>query len=96
MDTFSINETFGSTGIKIRDNRGRLVHWKATVSQINEESAIIELTMPNSQTTSVLTQRTPLQLLEGEKSLATVYTPVQCKLILNISADLGTPTEARV
>ena len=95
-DTFSINETFGSTGIKIRDNRGRLVHWTATVSQINEESAIIELTMPNSQTTSVLTQRTPLQLLEGEKSLATVYTPVQCKLILNISADLGTPTEVEI
>ena len=95
-DTFSINETFGSTGIKIRDNRGRLVHWTATVSQINEESAIIELTMPNSQTTSVLTQRTPLQLLEGEKSLATVYTPVQCKLILNISADLVTPTEVEI
>ena len=52
--------------------------------------------MPNSQTTSVLTQRTPLQLLEGEKSLATVYTPVQCKLILNISADLGTPTEVEI
>jgi len=95
-DTFSINETFGSTGIKIRDNRGRLVHWTATVSQINEDSAIIGISIPNSPTTSVLTQRTPIQLLEGENSFASIYTPVQCKLILNISVDLGAPTEVEI
>jgi len=92
-DTFSVNESFGSEGMKIRDNRGRLVHWTATVSQIQENSATIEITTSNTPRISVLTERNPIQLLEGESSFATITTTSQCNLIVNLSADFGTPEE---
>ncbi len=95
-DVFSLNDTFGNTGIRIKDNRGRFVHWTATVTQISNNSASVEISTPSTQTTSVLTQRNPLQLLEGESSFATVFTPVQCNLIVNVSADLGTSTAVEI
>lgn len=95
-DVFSLNDTFGNTGIRIQDNRGRFVHWTATVSQISNDSASVEISTPSTQTTSVLTQRNPLQLLDGESSYATVFTPVQCNLIVNVSADLGTSTAVEI
>lgn len=92
-DTFSVNESFGSQGVKIRDNRGRMVHWTATVTMVQNNSATIKISTPGTPTTSVLTERNPIQLLDGESSYAIVNTPSQCNLIVNISADFGTPVE---
>ena len=92
-DTFSANESFGSQGVKIRDNRGRLVHWTATVTQIQDSSATIQIVTSSTPTTSVLTERNPIQLLDGESSYALISTPSQCNLIVNVSTDFSTPVE---
>ena len=92
-DTFSANESFGSQGVKIRDNRGRLVHWTATVTQIQDSSATIQIVTSSTPTTSVLTERNPIQLLDGESSYALISTPSQCNLIVNVSTDFSTPLE---
>tara|TARA_Y100001934_G_scaffold283513_1_gene403886 strand:- start:13106 stop:14806 length:1701 start_codon:yes stop_codon:yes gene_type:complete len=95
-DTFSVNDSFGNTGIKINDNRGRFVHWTAVITNISNNSASVEILTPTDPTTSVLTQRNPIQLLEGESSFATVYSSTQCNLIVNVSADFGTPSVVEV
>jgi|TARA_B100001996_G_scaffold375817_1_gene356258 M6 family metalloprotease-like protein len=95
-DTFSVNDSFGSQGVVIRDNRGRVVHWTATVTQILDSSATIEIMTSSTPTTSVLTERNPIQLLDGESSYALVNTPSQCNLIVNVSAVLGSPVEKSI
>jgi len=65
-DVFSDGDEFGGMGIEIRDNRGRLVPWVARVSNVTNDSATISFQPSFDEKVSILTPRSPVELLPGE------------------------------
>lgn len=90
-DAFQTGDYFGSDGHLIRDNRGRLVPWKISITNIEQSNASIEITPDDEFTSRVLTPRSPIQLIEGESAYATISTELPCTLVINTSIDLTTP-----
>ena len=90
-DLFDLGDSFGNKGIKIRDNRGRLVQWTATVSDVSLSSnglligANITFENQNNNILEVLTPRNPIQLLPNAASYATVHSNESCNLIINLN-----------
>ena len=90
-DTFQTGDSFGSEGHLIRDNRGRLVPWYVSITNIGQANASLEIIPNNEFTDRILTPRSPIQLIEGESAYASVNTQLPCTLVINTSNDLTTP-----
>tara|TARA_B100001778_G_scaffold104695_1_gene85556 strand:- start:513 stop:1820 length:1308 start_codon:yes stop_codon:yes gene_type:complete len=90
-DTFQTGDSFGSEGHLIRDNRGRLVPWHVSITNIGQANASLEIIPNNEFTDRILTPRSPIQLIEGESAYASVKTQLPCTLVINTSIDLTTP-----
>ena len=94
-DTFGTGDTFGSSGMKIRDNRGRLVPWTISVEAISDDSASVHLYSGPISNTSVLTPRSPLQLLPPESVFAEVTTTQPCNLEISLSTSQSDNSPAK-
>ena len=90
-DTFQTGDSFGSEGHLIRDNRGRLVPWHVSITNITQANATLEIIPNNEFTDRILTPRSPIQLIEGESAYASINTQLPCTLVINTSNDLTTP-----
>lgn len=84
-DAFSEGDEFGADGMMIRDNRGRLVPWSATVVTLSTESATVMIEPKGESSVDVLTPRGPIQFISGESTYATVTTYHACTLEISIS-----------
>ena len=87
-DPFQTGDSFGSEGHLIRDNRGRLVPWHVSITNIGQANASLEIIPNNEFTDRILTPRSPIQLTEGESAYASVNTQLPCTLVINTSNDL--------
>ena len=84
-DTFSEGDQLGASGMQIRDSRGRLVQWTATIQYLDSEEAIIHFDFPNNPpTVDVLPPRGPLEILGQESILATLFSEYPCQLEIDI------------
>ena len=84
-DTFSEGDQLGASGMQIRDSRGRLVQWTATIQYLDSEEAIIHFDYPhNPPTVDVLPPRSPLEILDQESILATLFSEFPCQLEIDI------------
>jgi len=83
-DVFTSGDSFGASGMKIRDNRGRLVDWTVSVDDISNSTATVSITFYEFQQFSILTPRTPIQLLPTEPLLADVWVPSECSLEISL------------
>jgi hypothetical protein len=92
-DVFSVGDEFGADGMMIRDNRGRLVTWSATVVTISPESATVEIEPKGESSVEVLTPRGPIQFLSGELTYARVTASQACTLEVSLST---TQSESQV
>ena len=90
-DPFQTGDSFGSEGHLIRDNRGRLVPWHVSITNIGQANASLEIIPNNEFTDRILTPRSPIQLIEGETAYASVNTQLPCTLVINTSNDLTNP-----
>ena len=90
-DPFQTGDSFGSEGHLIRDNRGRLVPWHVSITNIGQANASLEIIPNNEFTDRILTPRSPIQLIEGETAYASVNTQLPCTLVINTSNDLTIP-----
>ena len=84
-DAFAEGSQLGANGMEIRDSRGRLVQWAATIVSMNSESATISFDFPESPTSvEVLPPRGPLQILGLESVYATVVAENPCQLNVDV------------
>ena len=84
-DAFSVGDIFGADGMMIRDNRGRLVTWSATVVTISADSATVEIESKGESPVEVLTPRFPIQFISGESTYASVTASQACTLEISLS-----------
>ena len=91
-DLFSLGDTFGNEGVQIRDNRGRLVTWAASIINANisengswNEATISFVNQP-IENLEILTPRTPILLLPNDKSYAIVEAEEECELYINLNS----------
>ena len=85
-DTFSEGDQLGANGMQIRDSRGRLVQWTATITNLDSNEAVITFTFPeNISTVEVLPPRGPIEILGQESVFATVISDKACQLTIDIS-----------
>jgi M6 family metalloprotease-like protein len=84
-DAFSAGDEFGAEGLMIRDNRGRLVTWSATVVTISSESATVEIEPKGESSVEVLTPRDPIQFISGELTYASITASQACTLEVSLS-----------
>ncbi len=87
-DPFQTGDSFGSEGHIIRDNRGRLVPWQISITNIGLSNASIEIIPDEDFTSRILTPRSPIQLIQGESAYALVITDSPCTLVVNTSVDM--------
>ena len=84
-DAFSEGDQLGANGMQIRDSRGRLVQWTATIGKIDSNQAVIAFDFPiNPSTVDVLPPRGPLEILGHESVFATVFADNACQLEIDI------------
>ena len=69
----------------IRDNRGRLVSWTASVTSMSQNSATLVIEPDGASSVDVLTPRSPIYLISGESAYATVTASQPCNLELSLS-----------
>ncbi|PDH23027.1 MAG: hypothetical protein CND89_02990 [Marine Group II euryarchaeote MED-G38] len=91
-DLFSLGDSFGNEGVQIRDNRGRLVTWAASIINANisengswNEATISFVNQP-IENLEILTPRTPILLLPNDKSYAIVEAEEECELYINLNS----------
>ena len=84
-DAFSSGDEFGSDGMIIRDNRGRLVSWTASVTSMSQTSATLVIESEGASSVDILTPRSPIYLISGESTYATVTAYQPCNLELSLS-----------
>ena len=84
-DTFDVGDTFGSTGMKIRDNRGRLVHWAISVVNMSGDSVTLSLDAGQATHLDALTPRSPVQLLPTESVYIEATASQPCMLEISLS-----------
>ena len=84
-DVFDVDDSFGSSGMKIRDNRGRLVGWTILVEQMSDGSATVSFDSGPHSSIVALTPRSPLQLLSTESAFAEVSASEPCNLEISLS-----------
>jgi len=84
-DVFSETDIFGSEGMIIRDNRGRMVQWTATVESLGENTATVIIQPSGQPDLDVLTPRNPIQIISGESSYAMVTASQPCTLEVSLS-----------
>ena len=84
-DAFTQGDQLGANGMQIRDSRGRLVQWTATIESINSEETKISFDYPENPTTiDVLPPRGPLEILGQETIFATVFAETPCQLEIDV------------
>jgi len=85
-DLFSLGDSFGNEGLRIRDNHGRLVPWTATVSDINTlkngeiTNATIIFQNYNDNEIEILPPRNPMELLPSSSSFISIKSLKPCDL----------------
>ena len=84
-DAFSLGDEFGSDGMIIRDNRGRLVSWSASVTSMTQTSATLVIESEGTSSVDILTPRSPIYLISGESAYATVTASQPCNLEMSLS-----------
>ena len=84
-DVFSEGGVFGDSGMIIRDNRGRMVQWTATVESLGDDSATVAIQPSGQSSVDVLTPHNPIQLIPGESSYAQVTASQPCTLEVSLS-----------
>ncbi len=84
-DVFVSGDSFGASGMKIRDNRGRLVQWTATVLESTDGSTTISFDPGPVSSIDPLTPRSPLQLLPTESAFVEVTASQPCNLEILLS-----------
>ena len=84
-DAFTQGDQLGANGMQIRDSRGRLVQWTATIESINSEETKIIFDYPENPTSvNVLPPRGPLEILGQETIFATVFAEAPCQLEIDV------------
>ncbi|MEE3270123.1 MAG: M6 family metalloprotease domain-containing protein [Candidatus Thermoplasmatota archaeon] len=84
-DVFVSGDSFGASGMKIRDNRGRLVHWTATVQESSDGTTTVSFNPGLVSSIDPLTPRSPLQLLPWESAFVEVTASQACNLEISLS-----------
>ena len=79
-DVFTSGDIIGNGGHEIRDNRGRTVPWRITISSIGNETAVLYYEYIGDPSITILTPRNPIVLLENESSYASIYSTQECDL----------------
>jgi len=85
-DAFSVGAEFGADGMMIRDNRGRLVSWSATVVTLSSESATVVIEPKGRSSVDVLTPRGPIQFISDESTYARVTASQACTLEVSLTS----------
>jgi M6 family metalloprotease-like protein len=85
-DAFSVGDEFGADGMMIRDNRGRLVSWSATVVTLSSESATVVIESRGESSVDVLTPRGPIQFISDESTYARVTASQACTLEVSLTS----------
>ena len=84
-DAFSQGDQLGANGMQIRDSRGRMVQWTATIEKADSNEAVIAFDFPSNPTTvDVLPPRGPLEILGQESVFATVFANDACQLEIDV------------
>ena len=87
-DAFLEGDRFGSEGLKIWDNRGRLVQWYVEVVNISNGSAIVDFVPVGDDEISVLTPRSPISLIPGESAKVSIIANEGCLLFMNVTSTM--------
>ena len=95
-DVFAPGDSFGASGMKIRDNRGRLVHWTATVLESTDGSTTISFDPGPVSSIDPLTPRSPLQLLPTESAFVEVTASQPCNLEISLSTHQSEQTSPQM
>ena len=93
-DTFTDGDKFGnlnsSDGMRIFDNRGRIVSWYASVFSTNDTELLVSINpIMEVESFDVLPPRSPTELLEGETLFVDVYTDTTCHLSIDVRSHSG-------
>lgn len=84
-DVFTEGGQLGAEGMQIRDSRGRLVPWIATIDNLTDGQATISFDFPaNPSTVDVLPPRGPLEILGAEPVIATISADQSCNLLVDV------------
>ena len=85
-DVFKLGDRFGHTGKKIWDNHGRLVQWTASVIDISNRSAVIEVDFVGDANFTLDLPRNPIVVLDDEPIVADILTIEQCIVEVDVSS----------
>ncbi len=84
-DVFSEGGQLGASGMEIRDSRGRLVPWTATIDNLTGTQATISFDFPETPSSvDVLSPRGPLEILGAEPIIATISADQSCDLLVDV------------
>ncbi len=89
-DTFQLGDTFGASGIQVRDSHGRLVQWTAVVFQMQDELWGLNLTKPTCEEEfEVLPPSGGLTTLPGESFFFAMKSTEECQPQVSINSNDG-------
>ncbi len=89
-DVFAEGGQLGASGMEIRDSRGRLVSWTATIGSIVNGQATISFDFPDtSSTVDILPPRGPLEILGAEPIIAQVSAAQPCELLVDVHSSVA-------
>lgn len=84
-DVFAEGGKIGASGMEIRDSRGRLVPWTATIDSIDNGQATISIDYPDTASSvDILPPRGPLEILGSEPIIAQFSAAQSCNLLVDV------------
>ncbi len=89
-DVFTDGGILGASGMEIRDSRGRLVLWTATIDNVVDGQANISFDFPDTPpSVDVLPPRGPLEILGAEPIIAQVSAAQPCQLLVDVHSSVA-------
>ncbi len=83
-DTFQVGQSFGNSGVEIRDASGKLVPWTISVVDINNGKSTLSLNVSNYSLHSSL-PRSPIVLLKNETLDISLKMEESCEVLIQSS-----------
>ena len=84
-DVFTEGGQLGASGMEIRDSRGRLVPWVASIDTLTAEQATISFDFPEQESSvDILPPRGPLEILGAEPIIAQISADQACNLLVDV------------
>lgn len=84
-DVFTEGGQLGASGMEIRDSRGRLVPWIASIDTLSSGQATISFDFPeHDSSVEILPPRGPLEILGAEPIIAQISADQACNLLVDV------------